>query len=92
MIIYSFQCVTRWALNFMPLATKRSSKKYLLKKFFTNQNESKLEKTLYFFASTNLQNGMKTEKKKKLLPETLRGKIYFSRLTPVGAGAGGGGG
>lgn len=67
MIMYPVQCVTRWALNFMPLATKRSSKKYLLKKFFSNQNESKLEKTLYFFASTNLQNGMKTEKKKKIV-------------------------
>ena len=46
------------------------------------------KKTLYFFASTNLQNGTKTEQKKKMLPETLSGKIYFARLTPVGGGGG----
>ena len=53
-------------------------------KIFSNQSERKLEKTLNFFASTNLQNGMKTEQKKKMLTETLSGKIYFARLTPVG--------
>ena len=61
----------------MPLATKRSSKKYLLKKFFSNQNESKLEKKNYFFASTNLQNGTKTEQKKKFYLKLLAEKYIF---------------
>ena len=78
MMIYSVQCVTRWALNFMPLATKRSSKKYLLKKFFSNQNESKLEKnTLLFCFYKFAKYGMKTEQKKKCYLKLLAEKYIW---------------
>lgn len=70
-------------VKFYAVSYQKEIKKIVVKNLF-KQSESKLEKTLNFFASTNLQNGMKTEQKKKMLTETLSGKIYFARLTPVG--------